>query len=111
MFTGQKSRKVGGGIFFFPFKEVVSEVERRLFWPAGVIILGTVSKAGGWGVKSALGGVRGVITPVSQLPLAAPSCREQQSGAPTVGGQTPGGPELAGKDRSQSMSERKYPIL
>ena len=72
MFTGQKSRKVGGGIFFFPFKEVVSEVERRLFWPAGVIILGTVSKAGGWGVKSALGGVRGVITPVSQLPLAAP---------------------------------------
>ena len=85
-------------------------MERRLFWPAGVIILGTVSKAGGWGVKSALGGVRGVITPVSQLPLAAPTW-EQQSGAPTVGGQTPGGPELAGKDRSRNMSERKYPIL
>ena len=63
--------------FFFPFKEVVSEVERRLFWPAGVIILGTVSKAGGWGVKSALGGVRGVITPVS---APAPTSSGSNSG-------------------------------
>lgn len=34
-----------------------------------MIILGTVSKAGGWDVKSGLGGVRGVITPVSALPF------------------------------------------
>ena len=52
-------------------------MERRLFWPTGVIILGTVSKAGGWGVKSALGGVRGVITPVS---APAPTSSGSNSG-------------------------------
>ena len=68
-----------------PAHPISSQVVKKktFFYPARVIILGTVSKAVGWDVKSGAGcGVRGVITPVSALPARSSNVvGEQQWGA------------------------------